>query len=194
MVSLENVTAWYPMRVTYNRELRIKDLLDALHIENFLPMKKILVDTVEGYPRWELKPAINNLIFVRSTRNILTELKTTKREFSPMRYMRCAPSVINPAVGGRLLTVSDREMENFMRVASVQDDSITYLENTDYINQVGKKVRVLGGPFEGLEGVIKRIKKNRLFVVQIKGIVAVAVTTIPHYLLEEIKEKQTDAT
>ena len=81
-----------------------------------------------------------------------------------------------------------------MRVASVQDDSITYLENTDYINQVGKKVRVLGGPFSGLEGVVKRIKKNRFFVVQIKGIVAVAVTTIPHYLLEEIKEKQTDET
>jgi len=79
-------------------------------------------------------------------------------------------------------------------VASVQDDSITYLENTDYINQVGKKVRVLGGPFAGLEGVVKRIKKNRFFVVQIKGIVAVAVTTIPHYLLEEIKEKQTDET
>ena len=194
MMSTENVIAWYPMRVTYNRELKIKDLLDVLHIENFLPMKKILVDTVEGYPQWELKPAINNLIFVRSTRKILTELKTTKREFSPLRYMRRGPSVVNPLIGGSLLTVSDREMENFMRVASVEDDSITYLENTDYINQVGKKVRVLGGPFEGLEGVIKRIKKNRLFVVQIKGIVAVAVTTIPHYLLEEIKEKQTDET
>jgi transcription antitermination factor NusG len=182
--------SWFPMRVTYSRELKVKAELDRLKIENFIPMTYKLLDADTERPHRELVPAINNLIFVHSTQERISYLKQRNKVLEPLRYIldRTAQKA------NTIMTVKDRQMENFMRVASVQDDSITYLENTDYINQVGKKVRVLGGPFAGLEGVVKRIKKNRFFVVQIKGIVAVAVTTIPHYLLEEIKEKQTDET
>ena len=35
---------WFPMRVTYNRELKVKAALDQLGIENFLPMRYELVE------------------------------------------------------------------------------------------------------------------------------------------------------
>ena len=66
---------WFPMRVTYQRELLVKQHLDQLEIENFLPMQ---VDWANQEKK--LVPAIHNLIFVRSTRQQLTELKMTKRE------------------------------------------------------------------------------------------------------------------
>ena len=36
--------SWFPMRVTYSRELKVKAELDRLEIENFLPMTYKMVD------------------------------------------------------------------------------------------------------------------------------------------------------
>jgi transcription antitermination factor NusG len=40
-------------------------------------------------------------------------------------------------------------------------------------------VRITGGPFKDVEGVVKRIKKNKSVVVQIEGIAAVAIAFVP---------------
>lgn len=88
--------------------------------------------------------------------------------------------------GGGILTIPDKEMENFMRVASVDDDSVFYLDCNDYINKIGRRVRITAGRFKDVVGVIKRIKRNRHVVVQIEGIAAVAITYIPAEFLEEI--------
>ena len=58
---------WFPMRVTYSREMKVKAELDRLEIENFVPMTYKLVCSDNGKLHRELVPAINNLIFVRST-------------------------------------------------------------------------------------------------------------------------------
>ncbi len=167
---------WFPMRVTYHRELKIKACLDSLGIENFIPMHYEIVDSKEGRKRM-LVPAIHNLIFVRSTQEQLTSLKTTRKEFEPMRYM------VRTARDGNgtneILRVADREMENFMRVASVLDDRVLYLDYKDYIGKEGKRVRINEGTFAGVEGVIKRIKKNKHVVVQIEGVSAVAIAFVP---------------
>ena len=78
-----------------------------------------------------------------------------------------------------ILRVADREMENFMRVASVLDDRVLYLDYKDYIGKEGKRVRINEGTFAGVEGVIKRIKKNKHVVVQIEGVSAVAIAFVP---------------
>ena len=39
---------WFPMRVTYHRELKIKEQLDLLGIENFVPMRYEFVETKQG--------------------------------------------------------------------------------------------------------------------------------------------------
>lgn len=56
---------WYPMRVTYSREMQVKGELDRLGIENFVPMTYKMVESrTDGATelRRELVPAINNLI------------------------------------------------------------------------------------------------------------------------------------
>lgn len=164
------------MRVTYNREMKLKKYLDDLSIENFVPMHYDLVDTDNERKRI-LVPAIHNLIFVHTTQSTLTNLKMTNPLFEPLRYM------MKPSHEGlqqkEVIFVPDHQMENFMRVASVQDDSVTFLECRDFITKIGKPVRITAGPFNGVEGVIKRIKKNKYVVVQIEGVAAVAVTYVP---------------
>jgi len=174
-----NVIRWYPMRVTYHRELRIKEQLDLLGIENFVPMHYDLADSSEG-PRKTLVPAIHNLIFVHASQEMLTRLKMHRKEFEPMRYMMKA------SADGlmEILHVPDRQMEHFMKVASVQDKSIIFLDTRS--TNMSRRVRITAGRFKGVEGVIKRIRKNKYFLIQIDGVAAVAITYVPADCLEPV--------
>ena len=164
------------MRVTYNRELKVKASLDQLNIENFLPVKNQLVER-NGRRRFELVPAIHNLIFVHSTREQLTDLKMTEEEFSPMRYMMTRP--LDPQKRPEIMTIPDHEMENFLRVASITDDRVMFLDYSSVAHKIGKKVIVTDGEFAGIEGTIKRINNNRRVVIQLEGVTAVALAFIP---------------
>ena len=169
---------WFPMRVTYHRELKIKALLDSMGVENFLPMHYELVETKKEGKKRMLLPAIHNLIFVRSTQEFLTDLKMTREEFAPMRYMMKRP-LPNGEGKSEIMHIPDSQMDNFMRVASVQDDRVMFLDSTDYINRVGQRVKVTDGYFVGVEGVVKRINKNKRVVVQLDGLAAVAIAFVP---------------
>ena len=182
---LRSERAWYPMRVTYGREVKVKEALDNLGIENFLPMHYELVDPGDGNKKRMLVPAIHNLIFIHDSREDITLLKTTRREFQPLRYIT---KHFAESVADSILTVPETQMRNFMRVASVQDDSVMFLDNSDYLNRVGRRVLITEGYFAGVEGVVKRIKKNKHVVVQLEGLAAVAVTYVPASCLRALDD------
>lgn len=165
------------MRVTYHREMRIKMLLDELGIENFVPMRYELVETKNEGKKRVLVPAIHNLIFVHSTQETLTHLKMTRKDFSPMRYMMKRATT----EGGQMtvMTVPDKQMDDFIKVASLKDDRIIFLDYNEVQKISGKRCRVVEGFFAGVEGTIKRISKNKRVVVQIDGLAAVAIAFIP---------------
>ena len=182
---LRSERAWYPMRVTYGREVKVKEALDTLGIENFLPMHYELVDPGDGNKKRMLVPAIHNLIFIHDSREDITLLKTTRREFQPLRYIT---KHFAESVADSILTVPETQMRNFMRVASVQDDSVIFLDNSDYLSKVGRRVLITEGYFAGVEGVVKRIKKNKHVVVQLEGLAAVAVTYVPASCLRALDD------
>lgn len=173
---------WYPMRVTYSREIKVKAELDRLEIENFVPMTYKLVCADNGNPHRELVPAINNLIFVRSTQGRISELKTSNKVLEPLRYMMDHTS----EKAHEIMTVPDRQMENFMRVASMTDDSVMFLDENTIVGKEGKRVKIMGGMFEGVEGVIRRVKRCKRVVVALDGIASVAIAYVPAGLLMEV--------
>ena len=173
---------WFPMRVTYNRELKVKEHLDELNIENFLPMRYELVE-IGGARKRQLVPAIHNLIFVHTTQSILTDLKQSKRELQSLRYIT-RPSTVDGS--NEIIRVPYRQMDNFIRVASVQDDSVIFLNIDDNLKRMGTRVKILEGPFAGVEGVVKRISKNKHVVVHVEGLAAVAITFVPPRFLSVI--------
>ena len=176
---------WFPMRVTYQREMKVKAELDRLGIENFVPMRyKVVERQNDGDTelRRVLVPAINNLIFVRSTQERLSELKQTNEVLEPLRYMMDRTASLEHAI----MTVADREMENFMRVASRTDDSVMFLDNETVVGKEGKRVEIMGGAFEGVTGVIRRVKRCKRVVVEIEGVASVAIAYVPAGMLKEI--------
>lgn len=172
---------WYPMRVTYHREMLIKANFDALGIECFVPMKYELAE--EGpHSEERLVPAIHNLIFVHSTQTAITHLKMERREFAPLRYMMTHSD--NGEM--KIMTVPDREMDNFIKAVSVKDRSLLVTSDSDYFSKIGKMVRVTEGQFKDVVGVVKRIKKNRCVVVRIQGVAAAVIANIPIRFLEAV--------
>ena len=174
---------WFPMRVTYSRELKVKGELDRLEIENFVPMTHRLVCEDSGYPHRELVPAVNNLIFVRSTQERISGLKASDEVLEPLRDMMDHTAGKEPEI----MTVPDRQMENFLRVASKTDDSMMFLDEGSIVGKEGKRVRIMGGAFEGVEGVIRRVKRCKRVVVELQGIASVAIAYVPAALLKELE-------
>lgn len=177
---------WFPMRVTYRREMKVKAELDRLEIENFIPMTYRFTESRKQGDtelRRELVPAINNLIFVHSTKERISELKVSNELLEPLRYM------IDQTAGEAhtIMTVPDKQMENFMRVASVTDDSVMFLDETTIVGKEGKRVEIMGGPFEGVTGVIRRVKRCKRVVVELEGVACVAIAFVPVGLLKEIE-------
>ena len=176
---------WFPMRVTYQREMKVKAELDRLGIENFVPMRyKVVERQNDGDTelRRVLVPAINNLIFVQSTQERLSELKQTNEVLEPLRYMMDRTASLEHAI----MTVADREMENFMRVASRTDDSVMFLDENTIVGKEGKHVRIMGGAFEGVTGVIRRVKRCKRVIVEIEGVASVAIAYVSAGMLKEI--------
>ena len=184
-VPRKELVLWYPMRVSYGREEKIKEALDTLNIRNFLPMQRQRgwVDD-KGEPHQKLVPAVRNLIFIHSSQEHITELKMFNKECDSLRYMT---NPFSHSDDDYLLTVPDRQMENFIKVATVQDDRLLYLDpNADFLRKPGQKVRITDGDFKDAEGVIKRIKNNKRVVVEIQGVAAVAITFVPSIWLQPI--------
>ena len=174
---------WFPMRVTYSREMKVKAELDRLGIENFVPMTYKVVDADTDNPCRKLVPAIRNLIFVRSTQESISHLKSSNEVLEPLRYM-----IDNTAEEAHtIMTIPDRQMKNFMRVASRTDDSVMFLDDESVVGKEGKRVEIIGGAFVGVAGVIRRVKRCKRVVVEIEGVASVAIAFVPAGLLRVIE-------
>ena len=89
-------------------------------------------------PCRELVPAINNLIFMHSTQERISHLKLSNETLEPLRYL-IDQTAQQPHT---IMTVSDGQMENFMRVASRTDDSVMFLDDESIVGKEGKRVEI----------------------------------------------------
>lgn len=171
---------WYAIRVTFNREMKVKDDLDLRGIECFVPMKYVM-GTRRGRRVKKLVPSIHNLIFFHIEPSLMKEYKASTK--LPIRY------IMNPATK-KPVVVPEREMNNFIAVAGTYEEQLEYITPKPGQFSRGDRVRILGGPFEGAEGVLQRVKGDSRVIVSVKGLVAVATTSIHPSLLEKLpKEK-----
>lgn len=173
---------WYAIRVTYNREMKVKADLDSRGIENFVPMQYKMV--IRGGRRVKrLMPSVHNLIFILIEPSKMREYKANTT--LPIRYIMNREKHTP-------VTVPRYQMDNFIAVAGTHDEQLVYLNPDPGDFAQGDRVKVLGGPFEGAVGVLVRVKGDRRVLVSIEGVVAVATTFIHPSLLEKLPPDATD--
>lgn len=172
---------WYVLRVTYQRELATQEQLNKMGINNFVPTLRIRKRNSQGRFYWIREVAVHNYVFIQTSKQMIDSLK--RHTLPHLRY-------IMRHINGerRIMTVPEREMQNFIAVAGNAEEHIRFLPPEEVMLAEGDRVRILGGPFEGVEGhLIKTSKgKRTAVVIRIEGIAAVVTTSLPMRLIEKI--------
>ena len=90
---------------------------------------------------------------------------------------------------GEKIIIPDNEMRRFIAVAGTYSDQLLYFQPEEVNLSKGTKVRITGGDFEGQEGIFLKVKgaRDRRVVIEIQGVIAVAMATIHPELIEVIK-------
>ena len=168
------------MRVTYRRELKAQELLREKEIETYIPMNYEVIEKGKVRKR-ELLPAIHNLIFVHTTLSCMRKIKN-ENEIPCLQYMVDSKS-------RKKMIVPEKQMDDFIAASSTYDESLLYFDPKDLNLKKGTKVRVCGGPFEGMEGTFMKVKgaRDKRLVIAIPGVLAVAMCSIHPNLIEVIE-------
>ena len=129
----------------------------------------------------KLVPVVHNLVFVYATRSEVDEMKSTVGASLPIRYIMDRET-------RQPITIPEVQMRSFIAVAGNYDEQVVYLDPSVVSMKKGDRVRVTGGIFEGVEGVIIRVKGDRRVSVCIQGVMAVATAYIHPSLIERIPD------
>ena len=172
---------WFVLRA-YKNEKKAEEVLGG---ENGLPYfipKQYAVRVYHGKKTRRLVPVIPGLVFVRAGRQVICDFK--KRHNFLQFVMRT-----RNAADKDYLIVPDKQMADFMRVAGQYETEVAYYAPEELHLEKGARVRILGGPFDGVEGVFMKVEgaRARRLVVQIPNTLAAVVSVEPD-LVEVIKD------
>ena len=173
-------SSWYALRVSYSRELKVRDRLNESGIRTFVPMMwrrcPVKPGMTTGNPSRRLVPAVGNLCFAYSTKAELEDFIRGYGETSPVHFYW-------DRTANKPLTVPEKAMNDFIAVSSTLDEDLIYITEITSKLREGQTVKVKEGPFKGIEGKVVRIRKSRRILVELPGMLAVATTYIqPEYL------------
>ena len=152
---------WFAMRVTYRREMKVKAEMDALGVQAFVPMRRIIKRGLLLKNSFE--PAIHNLIFIHATEEKVQTLKKSRPELQyMMRKMNGKTEKI---------IVPERQMDDFMKVCTTSPDFVEIVPTLQIPFKKGQEVLVVSGPLQGVRGYFQRIEghRNRRLIVSIPG-------------------------
>ena len=174
----EKKRVWFAMSAPYSKELEAQQLLEKEDIESFVPLCYKIVKRRDGKKVRVLKPAIPNYIFVRTTRAVIQE---AKNRILILQYLTRRENGKNIPI-----IVPDDQMEQFIRVINTYNENLVFLKPEEVNLKKGTPVRIVGGAFDGIEGIFIKVKgiRNRRVVVQIAGITAVAIAEVTQDLIE----------
>lgn len=173
---------WFVFRATYGREAMARDIIDHEGVRTYLPMRHEKTDT-DGNTKTNLKPLLPNLLFVHCTPMQANHFVRSHPELPKFLRYYYNHLVLNPDGTNPPLTVPDKEMDNFIRLTTVDNKHIKVVNPTACRFRSGDRVRVTQGAFEGVEGRVARVAGQQRVVIILDGLCAIATAYIPSNFL-----------
>jgi len=174
-------SSWYVLRAIFGKELEIQRKLEQQNVETFIPMCYKMRES-KGKKIRVLVPAIHDLIFVRTTKSFLEDFKSASEAI--LYFM-------TEKIDGRrkIIIVPDIQMNEFIKIARKIEEDILYFKPDEIKLEKGERVRVHGGAFDGVEGVLLKVKgkRSKRVVISIPGVTAIAASYIEPDLIEVLK-------
>jgi transcription antitermination factor NusG len=142
---------WYACYTRGRHENKVASHLDSRHIETFLPVHREDVQWSDRRKTVE-RPMFPSYVFARFESSEVQQVMNTRGLVTILR------------AGGKLAAIPDEEIENLRRFAEVLSDRGIVPEREPVI-EAGDRVRVVSGPFAGIDGVaVLRRGRTRLRV------------------------------
>lgn len=175
---------WFVLRASYGREDKALNFFINKGIYAYVAKHYVWTKT-NGKQRKVLKSLIPNLIFVYTTlENIKNNLSNTPEgSFLSFYYNHFVrdDQQHNPP-----LTVSCKEMENFILATISHNEHILLVHETQCHYKKDEQVRVIDGPFRGVEGKVARVLGQQRVVVALTNIGLISTAYVPTAFLQKI--------
>lgn len=172
------IPVWFAMSATFGRSLQAQQVLLKKGIANYVPMRWEVVTQAKGRKVKKWVPVISNLIFVRSAWSGIQESMTAM----PWLMLQTFPKEGHNVP----IIVPDSQMEQFIRATENKDNQPVYLQPAEIDLNKGEHVQVLGGPFDGVEGIFinSRGRRKKQLIVEIPHIIAAKVVIEEYDLIK----------
>lgn len=167
---------WYVMRA-YKNEKKAEELLSGNNgLKYFIPKRQIL-RTRNGRKIICTEPVIHSLVFVFASQKQIVNFKryicNDLQFVSWKRYDSTS-----------YLTIPAKQMDDFIRMCTQKEQEVTFYTPDEIPLEKGQKVRVHGGVFDKMEGILVKTykKRNKQLAVIIPDILAASANVDPDYL------------
>ncbi len=154
--------------------LAIHDLRNA-GLEVFSPMTQMIM-TIGGRQQRREVPVIQDLLFVHETKETLDPFVL---KYPTLQYRFCyGKTKAEP------MTVRKDEMDKFIFAISKTETPLYYKPGELTAAMYGKRVRIVGGMFNGYEGQLLSIKgmRKRRLIIELHGLITAAVEVEPEFI------------
>lgn len=173
MVVENNSTHWFVLRAAFRSELKVRDALRRSGFRCYVPMS-YRIETVRGHKVRRLVPAITELVFVHATSSAINDFKIKSKETIYWLTKPCGER-------REKIIVPDKQMDDFIRITQQNEQSVTYFHPEEITLHKGDHIIIHGGPFDGVEGTLLKIKgkRDKQLLVSIPNIVSAAISIKP---------------
>lgn len=151
-----------------------KDNADDIIIDDFFVPVEIKKQIKDGNTITKKTLFTGQYIFLKAHKDSIVRLKHTPSFTTDIRFL-------HPRMGDTaLITVTDREMQIFRNAVLAMNSEVEYFHPTAQELKEGDRVRVIGGLFDGIEGILehKRGHSSNRIIVSVNSMLAVRTLSI----------------
>lgn len=172
-MDVDDIKHWYVLRAIFHGELIVRDMLRYKGIISYVPMHYCM-QTVNQKTVRRLVPAISELVFVYGSQAEITAFKQSCK--------RTVYWLMRPASNGHeRIIIPDKDMDDFIRITQQHEREVTYFRPDELSLRKGDCIRIHGGVFDGVEGVLMKVKgkREKQLLVSIPDLAVAAVSIKP---------------
>jgi len=164
---------WFVARTRANQERAIRERVEAMNVETYLPSRMEIRQRRDRKKKVEVV-LIPNTLFIYTDKK--TALALPNHQGFVIKYMI-------DCMTRTLLVVPEKQMQHFMFLMDFSDESVQI--NNSLLFEKGDKIRVIKGPFSGIEGELIRVEGKKKVLVRLENIIACTME-VPSSYLERI--------
>ena len=177
--------SWYVFRASYGREDKASDYLIDDGTYTYIA-KKIVEKYYRGKRKRYLQTLIPNLIFVYTTQEKAEEYiyHTPALSYLSFYYnhFELDDNHKNPP-----LTISCNEMNSFIKATCNNNKHLMFVNPSQCHFKSGDLVKIVDGPFKGVEGLVARISGQQRVVISLSEIGLISTAYIPTAFIRTIE-------